>query len=248
MDVSTLKMEVIPKLEELFFPKLLLGEQVYYMQEAGGAWIRANKDKAPEDSDYIPNDIINISPAEQLKKIKNYLDLSFFTHNQYDLIFSTLDKKLEVFSNIPLSRLISYDRIKVDFKAVEKDLAAKKDELIQNYQMLRDDILSSPTQTKDNLVIPHFKTSYTVEELAYFFKLSIEQGIIVLDKNQKTKFFDFIAANFQSKDQKQISPNSIRNKSYDPSLATIEKIREDILQMLQFTKVHRDSDKIEWKK
>lgn len=93
-----------------------------------------------------------------------------------------------------------------------------------------------------------FKTSYTVEELAYFFKLSIEQGIIVLDKNQKTKFFDFIASNFQSKDQKQISSNSIRNKSYDPSLATIEKIREDLLQMLQLTKVHRDSDKIEWKK
>ena len=93
-----------------------------------------------------------------------------------------------------------------------------------------------------------YKTSYTVEELAYFFKLSVEQGIIVLDKNQKTKFFDFIAANFQSKDQKQISSNSIRNKSYDPSPATIETIREDLLQMLQLTKIHRDSDKIEWKK
>ena len=93
-----------------------------------------------------------------------------------------------------------------------------------------------------------YKTGYTVEELAYFFKLSIEQGIIVLEKNQKTKFFDFIAANFQSKDQKQISSNSIRNKSYDPSPATIEAIREDLLQMLQLTKAHRDSDKIEWKK
>lgn len=94
----------------------------------------------------------------------------------------------------------------------------------------------------------NFKSNYTVEELAYFFKLSIEQGIIVLDKNQKTKFFDFIASSFQSKDQKQISPNSIRNKSYDPSPATIETIREDLLQMLQLTKIHRDSDKIEWKK
>ena len=93
-----------------------------------------------------------------------------------------------------------------------------------------------------------YKTSYTVEELAYFFKLSVEQGIIVLAKNQKTKFFDFIASSFQSKDQKQISPNSLRNKSYDPSMATIETIREDLLQMLQLTKVHRDSDKIEWKK
>lgn len=248
MDVSTLKMEVIPKLEELFFPKLLLGEQVYYMQDDHGSWIRANKDKAPEDSDYIPNEIINISPAEQLKKIKNYLDLSFFTPNQYNLIFSTLDKKLEIFSNIPLSRLISYDRIKVDFKAVEMDLSAKKEELIQNYQMLRDDILSSPTETKENVSKPQFKSSYTVDELAYFFKLSIEQGIIVLDKNQKTKFFDFIAFSFQSKDKKQISSNSIRNKSYDPSPATIEKIREDLLQMLQLTKSHRDSDKIEWKK
>lgn len=93
-----------------------------------------------------------------------------------------------------------------------------------------------------------FKTSYTVEELAYFFKLSVEQEIIVLDKNQKTKFFDFVASNFQSKDQKQISSNSIRNKSYDPSLATIETIREDLFQMLQLTSAHRDSDKIEWKK
>lgn len=93
-----------------------------------------------------------------------------------------------------------------------------------------------------------FKSSYTVEELAYFFKLSIEQGIFILDKNQKTKFFDFIASSFQSKDKKQISSNSIRNKSYDPSPATIEKIREDLLQMLQLTKSHRDSDKIEWKK
>lgn len=93
-----------------------------------------------------------------------------------------------------------------------------------------------------------FKSSYTVEELAYFFKLAVEQGIIVLDKNQKTKFFDFIASNFQSKDQKQISPNSIRNKSYDPSPATIERIREDLLQMLQLTSAHRYSDKIEWKK
>lgn len=93
-----------------------------------------------------------------------------------------------------------------------------------------------------------FRTRYTVEELAYFFKLSIEQGIIVLDKNQKTKFFDFIAANFQSKDRKEISSNSLRNKSYDPSLATIESIREDLFQMLQLTGAHRDSDKIEWKK
>lgn len=93
-----------------------------------------------------------------------------------------------------------------------------------------------------------YKTSYTVEELAYFFKLTLEQGIIVLDKNQKTKFFDFIAASFQSKDQKQISSNSIRNKSYDPTSSAIEKVREDLLQMLQLTKNHRDSDKIEWKK
>ena len=93
-----------------------------------------------------------------------------------------------------------------------------------------------------------FKSSYTVEELAYFFKLSVEQGIIVLDKNQKTKFFDFIASSFQSKDQKQISSNSIRNKSYDPSEQTIEKIREDLFQMLQLSHNHKQSDKIEWKK
>lgn len=93
-----------------------------------------------------------------------------------------------------------------------------------------------------------FKSSYTVEELAYFFKLSIEQGIFILDKNQKTKFFDFIASTFHSKDQKQISSNSIRNKSYDPSPAAIERIREDLLQMLQLSHSHKQADKIIWKK
>ena len=92
MDIKQIMLEVIPHLEKLFFPRLLLGEEISYFQDEQGFWIRSNKDKGPDDYDYIPNRIINITPSENLKRVKSYFDLSYFTSKQLEYIFNQLDK------------------------------------------------------------------------------------------------------------------------------------------------------------
>jgi len=241
-------LKTIPELEELFFPSTLLGEKISYTQDEAGFWIRSNKDKSPEDRDYIPNIVINISPTEQLKKIKSYFELSYFTPKQLEYIFNFLDKKFEKYSKIPLTSFVSYDSMEIKIELLENDLKSKINQILENYSQFKEELLSENIPTEKTEFTPQFKTNYNVEELAYFFKLMIEQGIIVLDKNQKTKFFDFIVSNFQSKDKSKISLNSFRNKSYDPSLATIENVHKDLIQMMQLASNHKNSDKIEWKK
>jgi hypothetical protein len=248
MDILEINFTVIPKLAKLFFPAVLLGEEVYFRKDSHGYMVRLNKDLSPNDINYTPNRVINISPSDQLKRIKSYFDLSYFTPKQLTHIFSRLDDKCLKFENIPLDRMVSYDTMKIKFELIEKDLKSKKEELLNNYKIVKDELLRfSPVEVQE-ISEPKFKTKLTVDELAYLFKLMIEQEIIVLDKNQKTKFFDFIATNFQSKDKVNISPNSIRNKSYDPSFQTIDKIHTDLLQMSQLAYNHKRVDKIEWEK
>jgi len=94
MDIKQIHLEVIPHLDELFFPRLLLGEEVSYTQDENGFWTRSNKDKSPSDYDYIPNHIINISPTENLNRVQSYFELSYFTSKQLEYIFNQLDKSL----------------------------------------------------------------------------------------------------------------------------------------------------------
>lgn len=248
MSREELLLKTIPELEELFFPPTLLGEKISYTQDEGGFWIRSNKDKSPEDRDYIPNIVINISPTEQLKKIKSYFELSYFTPKQLEYIFNFLDKKFEKYSKIPLTSFVSYDSMEIKIELLENDLKSKINQILENYSQFKEEILSENISSDTTEFTPQFKTNYNVEELAYLFKLMIEQGIIVLEKNQKTKFFDFIVSNFQSKDRLKISLNSIRNKSYEPSLTAIDNVHTDLLQMTQLAFNHKKSDKIEWKK
>ena len=119
MDIKQITFEVIPHLEKLFFPQLLLGEEVSYTQDENGFWTRSNKDKSPNDCDYIPNRIINISPSENLKRVKSYFELSYFTLKQLEYIFNQLDKSLIKFNQIPLEKFISYDNSKIKFELFE---------------------------------------------------------------------------------------------------------------------------------
>ncbi|MDD4436876.1 MAG: hypothetical protein PHS04_02445 [Tissierellia bacterium] len=248
MSKEELQFKVIPVLEELFFPATLLGEKISYTQDEQGFWIRSNKDKLPEDKDYIPNIIINISPTEQLKKIKNYFELSYFTPKQLEYIFNILDKKFEIYAKTPLTSFVSYDSMQIKFELLEKDLKMKINQILENYSQFKEELFIENIPADNTEFTPQFKTSYNVEELAYFFRLMIEQGIINLEKNQKTKFFDFLVSNFQSKDKSKISLNSFRNKSYDPSTAAIDNIHSDLIQMAQLAFNHKKLDKIEWKK
>lgn len=152
MDIKQITFEVIPHLEKLFFPQLLLGEEVSYTQDENGFWTRSNKDKSPNDCDYVPNRIINISPSENLNRVKSYFELSYFTPKQLEFIFNQLDKSLIKFNQIPLEKFISYDNSKIKFELFEKDLRFKKKELINNYNEYKKSI-EKPTDKTNELKI-----------------------------------------------------------------------------------------------
>lgn len=205
-----------------------------------------NKTVQLKDYDEVNQNLFN-----EISELKKHIFTMFI--NGEDVAINRIKSKLET-SRVDLADVefgLSIDVINENFEGItEPEQILEINNLKIKYI---DELLSvinnfSFETAQDPSPKASFKSSYTVEELAYFFKLSIEQGIFILDKNQKTKFFDFIASSFQSKDKKQISSNSIRNKSYDPSPATIEKIREDLLQMLQLSHSHKQADKIIWKK
>ena len=205
-----------------------------------------NKTVQLKDYDEVNQNLFN-----EISELKKHIFTMFI--NGEDVAINRIKSKLER-SRVDLADVefgLSIDVVNENFEGIiEPEQILEINNLkIYYIDQLLSVINNFSFETAQLPIAPaSFKSGYNVEELAYFFKLSIEQGIFILDKNQKTKFFDFIASSFQSKDQKQISSNSIRNKSYDPSPATIETIREDLFQMLQLSHNHKQSDKIEWKK
>ena len=162
MDIKQITFEVIPHLEKLFFPQILLGEEVSYSQDENGFWTRSNKDKSPDDYDYIPNVIINISPSENLKRVKSYFELSYFTTNQLEYIFNQLDKSLIKFDQIPLEKFISYDNSNIKFELFEKDLRSKKRELIENYNDFKKSI-ETPSSKKNEMKIKNSEFAFKIK-------------------------------------------------------------------------------------
>lgn len=178
MDIKQITFEIIPHLDELFFPRLLLGEEVSYNQDENGFWTRSNKDKSPNDYDYIPNRIINISPSENLNRIKSYFELSYFTLKQLEYIFNQLDKSLINFNQIPLEKFISYDNSKIKFELFEKDLRSKKKELIYNYNEFKKSI-EKPINKKNE---------FKIKNSVYAFKINAGAS----KKKKATDLFDLL--------------------------------------------------------
>ena len=161
MDVKQLIFEVIPNLEKLFFPRVLLGEEISFTQDEYGYWARSNKDIGPEDWDYIPNTIINIIPSENLNKVKSYFDLSYFTSKQLEYIFTRLDKSLKHFDLIPMNKFLSYDSLEIKFELVEKDLTYKKNELISNYNIFKESIFITQIKNDNSIITTDLKIRNT---------------------------------------------------------------------------------------
>ena len=80
-----------------------------------------------------------------------------------------------------------------------------------------------------------FLTELSVAQLAYFFSILIETGIIK-HKNQMD-IFRFISDNFKTKNTDTISIDSIKVKYYNPETNTKQIIREKIIELLSFTKL-----------
>ncbi|WP_396150597.1 hypothetical protein [Flavobacterium sp.] len=200
MDIKQIHLEVIPHLEKLFFPTLLLGEEISYTKDEFGYWTRSNKDKSPDDYDYIPNRIINISPSENLSRIKTYFELSYFTPKQLEFIFSQLDKSLIKFNQIPLEKFISYDNSNIKFKLFEKDLSSKKSELIENYNEFKKSI-ETPSRKKSELKIKNSGFTFKIKagaskkrKASELFEILAKDNYI--DLASKSDFIDAFIGNY----------------------------------------------------
>lgn len=185
MDVKQLIFEVIPNLEKLFFPDVLLGEEISFTQDEYGYWVRSNKDIGPGERDYIPNTIINIIPSENLNKVKSYFDLSYFTSKQLEYIFTRLDKSLKHFDLIPMKKFLSYDSMEIKFELVEKDLNYKKKELINNYNIFKESVLIPQIKNNNAIIITDLKIK-NIPVLKNSFKIKAGAS----KKNKATALFE----------------------------------------------------------
>ena len=84
--------------------------------------------------------------------------------------------------------------------------------------------------------MPGFKleTNMSVPELAYFFKVLMEAGIITV--TNKTDLFKFIANNFTTKQTSDISWKSIKNCFDSPPRRAIESWNSQFIRMSRITK------------
>lgn len=190
MDITELIFKVIPHLEKLFFPELLLGEKVSYSQDENGFWIRSNKDKSPGDIDYKPNIIINISPSENIKRVKKYFELSYFTTNQLEYIFNQLDKSLIKFDQIPLEKFVSYQNLDIKFELIEKDIRSKKKELTENYNEFKKSIIN-PSKKQNEIKIKNSEFAFKIK--AFASKKSIASSLF--ERLEKEKYVDINSKN-----------------------------------------------------
>lgn len=82
------------------------------------------------------------------------------------------------------------------------------------------------------------KTTLSVAEIAYLFKALHSEG--VFDSKHKTDIFKFIAENFSSKQQEDISVNSIKNHFDNPEFNAVDSWHEKFIHLVQQAKKDKE--------
>lgn len=96
-----------------------------------------------------------------------------------------------------------------------------------NVNEARRETLRLPNQSLQKL-----KTPLSVNQLAYFCKVLYD--LKVIQSNNQTDVFKFIAENFETPNSKDISLQSLRSKYYIPDSKTKEAVKEIAIKMLNF--------------
>jgi predicted metal-dependent hydrolase len=82
------------------------------------------------------------------------------------------------------------------------------------------------------------KTNLTVPELAYLFNALYAEGIIT--SKHKSDIYKFIADNFSSKQQDDISVNSIKNHFENPDFNAVDSMHEKFTHIYQQAKKDKE--------
>jgi len=108
---------------------------------------------------------------------------------------------------------------------------AKIDYLINNFDLIP--VKASLQNQETSNIKEKFKTTLSVDELAYFFRLLATEKIIDIPEGKVLSYYKFISDNFSSKKQEIISYKSIKNKYIAPDYKTADSIHGRLIKLLQ---------------
>ena len=96
-------------------------------------------------------------------------------------------------------------------------------------------LYQAPSQkTEDQVNEPKVQTSLSVAHLALAVKLLIESKVIT-NKNS-SELLRMVARNFKTDRQELISEDSLRNKSYNFESATVNRLKDEIIGLMNLVR------------
>lgn len=154
----------------------------------------------------------------------------FYCFHKYSLLGT-----VEPFSNNH-KQLILYNAgdFSLNWEEALKVSIGKIDSLINTID--HSSFLFDSNESKNENISTKFPTSLSVEELACFFRLLSDNGVITIPPLKKASFYRIIASNFSSKKQPDISAKSFKNHFESPSSATINSIHVLLTELVKAAK------------
>jgi hypothetical protein len=131
---------------------------------------------------------------------------------------------------IPGENPIAYVQSELD--GFKKEISEELGYYQSKLESIENGLDVTPTEDADRKI----PTKFSVDTLAYFFRLLVDTDLVVQDKPKK-RLYEKISANFITKEATEISPDSIKNRFGNPDQKTLDDMVA-ILQHLQ-TKAHQ---------
>ncbi len=175
---------------------------------------------------------VNFNPIEllqyQVSKIKAELEGCANDMQRLDHLFYCL----KIASQRPCKLNIAFDpalpSVKHQFTSwLEEEIAYRSRLLHGTNKVTAKDLFPASNTIK-------LTTGFSVSQLAYFFKLMVDTGIVT-HKNQRD-IFRHLADNYSTTKATDISFESISNKYYNPESTSVSIVRGFLIQMLNKTK------------
>lgn len=175
---------------------------------------------------------INFNPIEllqyQVNKIKCELDTCASDTQRLDHLYYCL----KVANQRTCKLQFAFDS---ELPSIKHQLTSwLEEEIVYRSRLMHGAATTTVKELFPNTVSVKLSTGLSVSQLAYFFKLMVDSGIIT-HKNQRD-IFRHLADNYSTSKVNDISFESISNKYYAAESATISAIRGFIIQMLNLTK------------
>lgn len=143
--------------------------------------------------------------------------LEFLSHSLKKLKQEVKQRKLKYKEHLPSVKEQLTSWLKEEIQYLKKVVLIKKEAIAEDFE----------------INIKKISSTFSVPQMSYFTMLLIE--VDVIDDNNKADVFRLISEKFKTKNCENISPDSLRKKSYSVEDSTVQVVREKILELLKLT-------------